>query len=103
MIFIGGVGPRKKRLDYQPRICSNCGLSQAYLTRVDHWLSVFFIPIFPVRRGQPVVLCDRCGHVDGESGKTIAEGVDLATSQCHRCGESLEKGFRYCPQCGTPL
>ena len=101
MIFIGGVGPRKKRLDNQPHICTSCGLSQAYLTRVDQWLSIFFIPIFPLRRGQPVVLCERCGHVEDETGKPIVKGMDLASPRCHRCGEMLEKEFRYCPHCGA--
>ena len=96
MIFIGGVGPRRKRLDNQPRICTNCGLGQAYLTRIDHWLTVFFIPIFPVRRGQPVVLCDRCGHVADETGRPITRGTGLAAakSKCHQCGEILETDWR---------
>ena len=59
MIFIGGVGPRRKKLDNHPRICSNCGLAQAYLVRMDDYLSFFFIPILRIRKGQPFVECER--------------------------------------------
>jgi ribosomal protein L37E len=103
MIFIGGVGPRRKKLESHPRICSNCGLSQAYLVRMDDYLSLFFIPILRIRKGQPFVECERCGHVADESGKVYASGNDLQAIRCHRCGETLEKHFRYCPHCGAEL
>ena len=101
MIFIGGVGPRKKKLESQPRICSHCGLSQAYLIRTDDYLSLFFIPIFRVRKGQSFVECERCGHIADEMGKVYSAGTDLQAIRCHRCGETLEKGFNYCPHCGA--
>lgn len=100
MIFIGGIGPRKKRLDEQPRICSNCGLSQAYLTRVDEYLSLFFIPVLRIRKGKPFVECERCGHVTDETGAVYAPGLDLRAPHCPYCGASLEEDFRYCPYCG---
>ena len=101
MIFIGGVGPRRKKIDNNPRICSNCGLSQAYLVRVDDYLSLFFIPILRIRRGEPLVECERCGHVTDENGKIHAPGTDIRVISCHSCGETLEKEFTYCPYCGA--
>ena len=103
MIFIGGVGPRRKKLENHPRICSGCGLSQAYLARVDDYLSLFFLPILRIRKGQPFVECERCGHVTDETGKVYAAGTNLRAINCHRCGETLEKHFRYCPHCGSEL
>ena len=100
MIFIGGVGPRKKRLDNQPRLCSNCGLGQAYLTRIDDYLSLFFIPVFRIRKGKPVVECERCHHVSDETGQIYTAGMDLSTPRCLRCGGILAHDFRYCPHCG---
>ncbi|MEE9532629.1 MAG: zinc ribbon domain-containing protein [Syntrophobacteria bacterium] len=101
MVFIGGIGPRRKKLEGQPRICSNCGLSQAYLVRTDDYLSLFFIPIFRIRKGQSFVECERCGHIADETGKVYSAGTDLQAIRCHRCGETLEKGFNYCPHCGA--
>jgi len=100
VIFIGGVGPRRKRLDNQPRICSKCGLSQAYLTRVDNYFSLFFIPILRLHKGEPLVLCERCGHVTDESGNVYASGTDVQAIRCRSCGESLAKDYPYCPYCG---
>jgi len=77
MIFIGGVGPRRKKIESHPRICSNCGLSQAYLVRMDDYLSLFFIPIVRIRKGQPFVECERCGHITDENGKIYAPGAEL--------------------------
>ncbi|UCG13087.1 MAG: zinc ribbon domain-containing protein [Deltaproteobacteria bacterium] len=100
MIFIGGIGPRKKRLDVQPRICSNCGLSQAYLIRIDNYLSLFFIPVLRISKGQPLVQCERCGHTADESGRTQEPPLDLQATRCSRCGATLAGDFRYCPYCG---
>jgi predicted RNA-binding Zn-ribbon protein involved in translation (DUF1610 family) len=101
VIFIGGIGPRKKKFDDQPRICSSCGLSQAYLNRVDDYLSLFFIPLIRIRKGQPFVECERCGHLTDESGKVFATGMDLKAVRCHSCGQTLEKDSKYCPHCGA--
>jgi hypothetical protein len=101
MIFIGGVGPRRKKIDSHPRICSNCGLSQAYLFRMDDYLSLFFIPILRIRKGQPFVECERCGHLTDENGKIYTPGTDIRVIRCHRCGETLEKEFAFCPYCGA--
>ena len=102
MIFIGGVGPRKKRLNDQPQICSNCGLNQAYLSRIDNYFSLFFVPILRIRKGDPFIQCERCGHASDEHGKVYSMGNDLQVVRCFRCGETLEKDYPYCPYCGEP-
>ncbi len=100
MIFIGGIGPKRKRLENQPRICTNCGLSQAYLTRIDNYISLFLIPILRTRKGEPFVLCERCGHVTDQSGNVYATGTDLLAPRCLRCDKTLAKDYQYCPYCG---
>jgi len=57
--FIAGISPKVKVLDEKPRRCPVCGLHQAYYKRVDHYLSLFFIPIFKVKTGETVIRCDR--------------------------------------------
>jgi len=93
MIFIGGIGPRKKKLENQPRLCPNCG----------DYLSLFFIPIFRIRKGEPFIECDRCGHISDERGFAISPGIDLRDSRCRQCGANVEKDFKYCPYCGGRL
>lgn len=100
MIFIGGIGPRKKRLEQHPRLCSNCGLSQAYLTRSDVYLFLFFIPVLRIRKGAPFVQCERCGHTADEIGQVYSQGMDLSAPRCRRCGAGLQEDFRHCPYCG---
>jgi len=62
--FIGGVQPKTIELDEQPRICSSCGLCQARMKRVDHYISIFFLPILRIKKGEPFLLCEKClkGH-----------------------------------------
>jgi RNA polymerase subunit RPABC4/transcription elongation factor Spt4 len=102
--FIGGVQPKTVTLEETPRLCPACGLAQARLRRIDHYLSLFFIPLFPVKRGDPVVVCDRCGTVStpGEPmWRTAAPGPPAG--QCSRCGFVLERDFKYCPNCGVRI
>jgi hypothetical protein len=103
VIFIGGIGPREKRLEQQPRVCPNCGLTRAYLTRTDDYLSLFFIPLLRIRKGQPFVSCERCGYVGDERGTVYESGMDLSLPRCRRCGAGLQGDFRYCPYCGESL
>lgn len=102
--FIGGVQPKTVVLDSTPRLCRECGLAQARLKRVDHYLSLFFIPIIPVKRGVPVIVCDRCGSVsspEGEGEKTVPLVPD--PSVCSQCGGSVDPSFQFCPHCGRRL
>jgi hypothetical protein len=66
--FIGGIQPKTIDLDNQPRMCPSCGLYQARLKRVDQYLSAFFIPVLRVKKGDPFLLCERCGVASKETG-----------------------------------
>jgi hypothetical protein len=66
--FIGGVGPRTITLGGQVRICPNCGRPSLYLKRIDHYLSLFFIPLFRVKRGELFLSCEACGASFNEHG-----------------------------------
>jgi hypothetical protein len=99
--FIGGVQPKTVTLDETPRLCPACGLAQARLKRVDHYLSVFFIPLFPVKRGVPAVICDRCGTVSSPDQGFGPPPSRFDKSMCSRCGYPLEATFQFCPTCGS--
>ena len=97
-IFIGGVQPRKVKVDDQPRICPNCGLPSARLKRLDHYISLFFIPLIPVKRGERFLECNRCGGVFDESGRSQASSFQKkADFLCPKCGQEISPEFRFCP------
>lgn len=96
MFLIAGISPKVKTLETAPRICPSCGLAQAYLKRVDHYLSLFFIPIIPVKKGEPMLICDRCQATGYNRPVSTPEPV----FRCRQCGRTLEKEFAFCPYCG---
>ena len=100
MILIAGVSPKTKTIDPTPRLCSRCGLAQAYLKRVDHYLSLFFIPVIRVKKGEPVWVCNRCESAGFVAPKPPSRSKTGPPVMCTQCGRSLEEDFKYCPFCG---
>jgi RNA polymerase subunit RPABC4/transcription elongation factor Spt4 len=101
--FIGGVQPKTVRLDKQARLCPVCHRSEVYLKRVDHYLSLFFIPLFPVKKGTPFLACDKCHSVFDERGVAVGYGQKERPMTCSYCGRVLEEDFDYCPRCGKKI
>lgn len=100
-IFVAGVQPKTKRVNDNPRRCPLCGLHQAYYERVDHYFSLFFIPVWRVKKGESYLMCDRC-----EKKVTAMETHPRDPSMqnlgvCRKCGQAIDSQFRFCPQCGT--
>ncbi|MFW6374281.1 MAG: zinc ribbon domain-containing protein [Thermodesulfobacteriota bacterium] len=103
MIFIGGITPKIKILDDEPVLCPVCGLAQARYKRVDHYLNLFFIPLFRVKKGEPFLMCDRCERAVQEMGPEYEQYIEKAEAACPECGRSLHPEFRYCPHCGKKV
>jgi RNA polymerase subunit RPABC4/transcription elongation factor Spt4 len=103
MIFIAGVSPKVKVLDQNPRRCPVCGLNQAYFKRIDHYFSLFFIPLLRVKKGEPFIMCDRCERTVHEFAPDFSQQQADASGTCRHCGKALDKDFKYCPQCGKKL
>jgi RNA polymerase subunit RPABC4/transcription elongation factor Spt4 len=101
--FIGGVQPKTVRLDKRSRLCPRCGHNELYLQRVDHYLSLFFIPLFPVKKGIPVLSCDNCHSVFDQEGKAAREPFTVTLRKCPYCGRQLETDFEFCPYCGKKV
>ena len=100
--FIAGVQPKTRTLDSKPRRCPLCGLYQAYTQQVDHYLSLFFIPLLRVKQGTPFLYCRRCGQPvePGSQQEPAAGSFGRPSPVCRQCGRSLEGHFKYCPYCG---
>ena len=101
--FIGGISPRTVTLDRQPRICPNCGRLALYLKRIDHYLSVFFIPLFPVKRSAPFMSCGGCGAKFDEQGRRGFQDLFPKEQKCQHCGRTIGSDFKYCPSYGNPI
>ncbi len=101
--LIGGVQPKTVTLDEVPGICAACGLAQARLKRVDHYLSLFFIPLFAVKKGDPVLICDRCGAISHPERDLRGTFKEARRDMCPQCGYPVARDFRYCPSCGTRI
>ncbi|MBN1103026.1 MAG: zinc ribbon domain-containing protein [Deltaproteobacteria bacterium] len=97
--IIAGIQPKTKTLDDRLRMCPSCGLCQARLRRTDHYVSVFFLPLFRARKGTPFLECESCGGLSGEEGGSATGPMPA----CPKCGTPLERTFRFCPTCGRPL
>jgi len=102
MIFIAGVSPKTTVIDQTPRLCPVCGLAQARLQRVDHYLSIFFIPVFGVKTGEEFIFCNRCDQPVFDSSANATNAQHHFSSSCSRCGGTLEEDHRFCPYCGQP-
>lgn len=100
MIFIAGVSPKIKVLDQNPRRCPVCGLNRAFYKRIDHYLSLFFIPIFRVKRGEPFLACDHCEQSLHPPPQDFKRPQSEDAWVCRYCGKTLDKDFKYCPHCG---
>jgi len=101
MFLIAGVQPKTRRVDENPQRCPSCGISQAYITRVDHYLSLFFIPLIRVKQGDPFLLCDGCQRpVDGKREPVQETPPSGNLVVCVACKKDVDSSFRYCPHCG---
>jgi hypothetical protein len=102
--FIAGVQPKTKTLDPHPHVCHNCGQVRLIKKRTDHYLSLFFIPLFPVKRGKPFLECENCRFVFDEHVKIIGkDGIRSEPAKCPDCGRPVGGDHVYCPYCGKHL
>jgi len=92
-------------VDDQPRICPKCGLPSARLKRLDHYISLFFIPIVSVKRGKEHFLeCSRCGEIFEEAARPPSGSFEKTRLRtCTGCGKEVAPDFRFCPYCGEEL
>jgi rRNA maturation endonuclease Nob1 len=101
--FIGGIQPKTILVDRQARSCARCGHFDVYLKRVDHYVSLFFIPLFPIKRGSPFLMCENCKTVFNEHGYGVDVEQAVGKKSCPQCGRSIDADFTFCPYCGKAL
>lgn len=101
MFLIAGVQPKTRRVDENPQRCPVCGLMQAYTTRMDHYLSLFFIPLIRVKRGDPFLLCEHCERsMETSFEPAPSPPLDGTDRVCVACRKRFDRSFKYCPHCG---
>jgi rubrerythrin len=102
--FIGGIQPKTVTMDRQPRNCPACGHLKVYLKRIDRYLSIFFIPLFPVKRGTPFLICENCSSTFDEQGRGVEFERMPRERKCPHCGRTtIDPEFSFCPYCGNPF
>jgi len=101
--FIGGIQPKTVTIDKQARSCPSCGHFDMYLKRVDHYVSLFFIPLVPVKRGTPFLICKNCNTILDERGYRMDAEQTLNEKRCQFCGRAVNPAFSFCPYCGKGL
>ena len=97
--FIGGIQPKRVIMDTQPRVCPSCGMAEARMVRIDHYISIFFLPLLRVKKGTPYLECQSCGRAFSEVGEQISRGPGRQKI-CPHCAIPLDSDFAYCPYCG---
>jgi predicted RNA-binding Zn-ribbon protein involved in translation (DUF1610 family) len=95
--LVAGVQPRTRTVDDTPHRCPNCGRNSAKLKRIDHYFSLFFIPLFPVKRGDEILLCKNCGHASSPEGKTYFVGPG-ALGESGRAGYTTGDSVKAAPE-----
>ena len=101
--FIGGIQPKTVVLNKQPQLCPACGYNQLYLKRIDHYLSLFFIPLFPLKKGNPFLQCDNCQTVFDQNGRRLEVSSQGVLKRCAHCGRTVAPDFSFCPYCGREV
>ncbi|CAA7400312.1 unnamed protein product [Spirodela intermedia] len=114
--FVGGVEQQVARvLKEGAGRCFACG-SQADLVEVEKVLKLFFVPVWRWPGKDPAMRCENCRSIFPSSfslppaGATGEESSAAAASsglspllKCYSCDRPVERGFRFCPFCGTAL
>ncbi|MBW2005542.1 MAG: zinc ribbon domain-containing protein [Deltaproteobacteria bacterium] len=101
--FIGGIQPKTVLIDKQARSCPVCGNFEIYQKRVDQYVSLFFIPLFPVKRGTPFLICEKCNTIIDEHGYSTGVERPMREKRCPSCGRKVDRDFTFCPYCGKTL
>jgi RNA polymerase subunit RPABC4/transcription elongation factor Spt4 len=100
--LIGGIQPRTKQIEKQAKLCPSCGHFELQKKRIDHYFSLFFIPLFPVKKGRPFLFCTKCQNISDPYGSNSRQ-ADPEFKKCENCGRSSSGDFSYCPYCGKLL
>lgn len=124
MIFIMGISPSHKKLDFhQTVVCKQCGrYGRLEVMRENMHFSLFFIPLIKWNKKYFVVstCCNTVYTIDSSLGKSIERGEVASLSEedlqvvktggfahgiktCSNCGYESEQDFIYCPKCGNRL
>ena len=101
--FIGGIQPKTVLIEKQARSCPSCGYFEVSKKRVDHYVSLFFIPLFPVKKGIPFLMWENCKTVFDETGYRVDFKKTEGEKRCRYCGKQVDPDFTFCPYCGKGL
>lgn len=123
MIFIAGVSPGQKKLEYSNsmNICPRCGRYGRYEVVMEYnSFTLFFIPLIKWDK-KYYAKSSCCGYkfrIKQGVGERIEDGENITIKPedlkykkksqdnrrfCDSCGHVVEKDFSYCPGCGVNI
>lgn len=113
--FVGGVEQQVARvLKEGAGRCFACG-SQADLVEIEKVLKLFFVPVWRWPGKDPAMRCESCRSIFPPSFSLPPAGEESSAApaaspprlspllKCYSCDRPVERGFRFCPFCGTAL
>jgi len=100
MFLIAGISTKTTLVDKKPQLCPVCGLAKAHYKRTDQYFSLFFIPLFRVKKGEAFVMCDKCEQELKEFGYGHESFPGDKEAVCHNCRKRFKGDFKFCPYCG---
>jgi len=100
MFLIAGISTKTTLVDKKPQLCPVCGLARAHYKRTDQYFSLFFIPLFRVKKGEAFVMCDKCEQELKEFGYGHESFPGDKEAVCHNCRKRFKGDFKFCPYCG---
>ena len=100
--LIGGIQPRTITLGRSYHACPGCGTTGLTAKRIDSYLSLFFIPLFRVKKGAPYHECSGCG-AEFPGDESLRDRGSPNSGGCGHCGKPLLPQFSYCPYCGRKI
>ncbi|KCZ77858.1 hypothetical protein H311_01126 [Anncaliia algerae PRA109] len=99
--FVLGCYDLHRKVDYEKedlpappqRIpCSTCGVPMpTEYYRTVKCCGICYIPLCPISRGKPYLVCKGCG----------SQISNISRTPCSNCQASIPYGFNFCPECGT--
>jgi predicted RNA-binding Zn-ribbon protein involved in translation (DUF1610 family) len=101
--FVGGIQPKTIDLGKQSSPCPSCGLYQTRLKRVDHYISIFFLPVIRIKKGEVFLFCERCEISNQAVDESFRNYKQSQNNHCSHCGRLIEQTYNYCPSCGEKL
>ena len=96
---IVGVKPKVKR-ELVMKKCPQCEARSTVREKVDKKQILLNIPLYRVKKGGWIQMCDSCGWVQGNS-TVVNNQHNYQLDYCLSCSSQIHGDLSHCPCCGV--